>query len=136
MGATRTETQYAIRLKQSDGYRYEQYRDNGPGGTSYVAKLNLETAKKQLSLYTVTAEATVVVRTVVITEGDWEEVKTSEIKQLAELLHKKQCHFNHEDQCDWNYDDKRPVHRMYEGKAQLILEKMSFEGAKELLAIL
>lgn len=134
----RIETQIAIRLKQYEGYRYEQYRDNGPGGQISLIKLNLETAKKQLRLYTKDAEATIVTREVIIEESDWEEIDTSETHELATILHKKQCHVNHVDQCSWDYENdwSAYTHKQYAKKAKAILEKTSLTAAKELLEIL
>lgn len=132
----RNEVQVAIRLKQSGKYRYERYRDNGPGGQISRTELNLETAKKQLSLYTKDAEATVVTRKVTINEGPWEEIETSEVRQLAEILHKKQCHWNHIDQCDWEYGPNTHAHQSYEEKAKKILETTTFMAAKELIDLL
>lgn len=135
----RTEVQIAIRTKQYDGtFRYNQYVDNGPGAPVSMIKLTVDTAKKQLRLYTKDSEPTVVTRTVVIDEGEWEEVDTSEVHNLAVLLHTKQCHYNHEDQCGWGYEGtwEGTTHKRYAAKAKAILERTSYEAAKELLEIL
>lgn len=133
----RVEQQIAIRLKYSDGYRYERYRDdNVPGTLPAKVSLTLETAKNQLGIYTSSAEATIVTRKVLIWEGEWEEIETNEIKELAAFIHKKQCHYNHIDQCDWEYSKNSSTHTKYEEKAKTILEKTSFKAAKELLEIL
>lgn len=135
----RKEVQVAIRTKQHDGkFRYNEYVDNGPGGPVSYTKLTVDTAKKQLRLYTKDSEATVVIRTVVIDEGEWREVEMSDTYNLAELLHKKQCHYNHVDQCSWGYEKTwdEYTHTRYAEKAKAILEKTSFEAAKELLEIL
>jgi hypothetical protein len=128
---------FNIRTKQHNGkFHYQLYVDNGPGGPVSYTKLTLETAKKQLGMYTKDSEPTVVTQEVTITESGWEEVEMSEIKLLAHLLHEKQCRHNHIDQCDWAYDINTPTHFKYEEKAKAILEKTSFETAKELLEIL
>lgn len=134
----RIETQIAIRLKQSSGYRYEQYRDNGPGGAVSLTKLNAETAKTQLSLYTASSEPTIMTREVLIDEGEWEKLEVNEVRVLAELLHKKQCHANHTDQCGWGYepDWNGYTHKQYANKAEAILERTNFKTAKELLELL
>lgn len=133
----RTETQIAIRMRDSDGKFQYKTKTADFEGTRFAGPArpigSVKEAQTLLKMYSKDVEPTIVTRKVTVNEGVWEEVETSEVKLLAEILHGRQCHLNH-CQCGWNYKESN-TRAVFEEKAKKILEKTNFESAKELIEL-
>ena len=60
-------------------------------------------------------------------------------KQLAELLHSKQCHWNHTDGCGWYYESwDKPGHSRteYLNTANNILKEVDFNTAVKVINLI